>query len=77
MSFETFDPDQWHPIRLPETGSGARAGRRLNQMESWCGKHCAQAWLQVRNSSGRPVFWFESDSDAMNFSLTWFPVKAL
>ena len=77
MSFETFDPDQWHPIRLPDAGTDARADRQLKKMEAWCDKHCEQAWLQVRNSSQQLVFWFESDSDAMQFSLTWFPIKAL
>ncbi len=79
MSFDTFDPEQWHPVRLPGVSEPAdqKASRQMTEMTDWCEKHCEQAWLHVQNQSHQTVFWFEADTDAVQFSLNWFPLRYL
>jgi len=84
MSLENFDPETWHPVRLPGQGNlpdpAAGANRWLvtpkeQEMIDWCRSACDATWL---HAPGRQtVFWFEASGDAIEFSLKWFPFRAL
>jgi len=84
MSLENFDPETWHPVRLPGQGNlpdNEDGDNRWiisdteREMIAWCRASCESTWL---HAPGRQtVFWFEAASDAMEFSFKWFPFRAL
>ena len=84
MPLDTFDPETWHPVRLPGQGNRPDVDAGPNrwivtpkeeEMSKWCREHCSEAWL---HAPGRQtIFWFEEPRDAMEFSLKWFPFRAL
>lgn len=88
MGIESFDPQTWQPVRLPVKSESRNAdfppldtfvSREYENMTQWCQVHCEDGWLPVPDTdgSGRTVFWFESNSDATEFALQWFPFKCL
>lgn len=88
MGIESFDPETWQPVRLPNKGESRNAdfppldtfvSREHEKMTQWCKKHCRGSWLPVPDTDGTgpTVFWFERDEDAAAFALQWFPFKCL
>lgn len=75
----------WHPVRFPSGWeSRASAGfpeekvyadRDLAQRRDWCANHCERAWRVEVAKGAAPVFWFESERDAREFTYAWFPFK--
>lgn len=81
-----FNPRTWHPIRLPyNANTGGRAFPKLNlftkreptDMRDWIGDNCSGGWRHEYAEEGTSIFWFEKQSDAMDFAMMWFPYKCL
>ena len=70
VSLKTFGPDSWYPVRLPAVDS-------QDTVQQWCASHCEAAWFHASSNEEVVVYWFESNADAMAFSLQWFPFRAL
>jgi hypothetical protein len=86
MSLHNFDPEVWHPVRIP-VKADSRSGdfppldtfvsREHEAMTKWCEKNCRGSWLPVPDDNGPTVFWFEQNGDAIAFAMEWFPYKCI
>jgi len=75
----------WHPVRFPSGWESRSSGgfpeervyadQTMAQRRDWCAKHCRAAWRVEVVKGSAPVFWFESDADARDFTYAWFPFK--
>lgn len=81
-----YNPLTWHPIRLPyNANTGERAFPKLNlftnreptDMRDWIAENCSGGWRHENVEGGNSVFWFEIQSEAMDFALKWFPYKCI
>lgn len=75
--------DLWHGVHILDELDGARSrgfppeSRRVNDMLGWCDKNARGRWTAEQDHDDTPIFWFEDQSDALQFSLKWFPFKCL
>jgi hypothetical protein len=75
----------WHPVRFPSGWESRASGgfpeervyadRSMAERRDWCAAHCERAWRVEVVKGAAPVFWFESDRDASEFTYVWFPFK--
>jgi hypothetical protein len=42
-----------------------------DELITWCHAHCEYPWHHAYYSWRSEMFWFESEQDATEFSLTW------
>ena len=77
------DRETWYCVHILDELNGARSrgfppeSRRINDMLTWSDKQSKGRWTAERDHDDTPIFWFEDQTDAIQFSLKWFPFKCL
>lgn len=78
--------ESWFPVRFPNRSASRIGGFskahgvndvNLHGRRDWCETYCTGAWRVEGPKTAAPIFWFENEVDAKEFTFAWFPIKGI